>query len=154
LKHSVSYWPFADIPLKEFAEKILPLGYTGIDLLHPEQAKEIADLGVTCPITAAPEHESGLGGIEKAFNRSEHHPTLHKIYRELIPAAAEAGIPQAAVDIDAGPVRRAAPLGPREQALGGNLAAVGVEIVDVYRAIKRFGKVAGGVIPEDSPVPI
>jgi hydroxypyruvate isomerase len=94
MKHSVSYWPFADIPLSEFAEKIQPLGYTGIDLLTPEQAQEIAPLGFACPLTAAPEHASGLGCIEKAFNRVEHHETLHEIYRKLIPAAAEAGIPQ------------------------------------------------------------
>ncbi len=94
MKHSVSYWPFAGIPLEEFAEKLLPLGYTGIDLLHPEQAKRVKSVGIDCPVTAAPEHESGLGCIERAFNRLEHHHTLHKIYRELIPAAAEAGVPQ------------------------------------------------------------
>lgn len=94
LKHSVAYWPFAKIPLSEFAAQVLSLGYTGIDLLHPEQARAVAPLGITCPITAAPEHESGLGSIERAFNRREHHATLHQIYEKLIPAAAEAGIPQ------------------------------------------------------------
>ena len=94
MKHSVSYWPFADIPLTDFAQKILPLGYHGIDLLHPAQALEVAPLGIKCPVTAAPEHPSGLGCIERAFNRIEHHETLHQIYRDLIPAAAEAGIPQ------------------------------------------------------------
>lgn len=93
MQHSVSYWPFAEIPLEEFAAKILPLGYTGIDLLHPEQARRIAPLGISCPVTAAPEHPSGLGSIERAFNNPAHHATLHEIYRELIPAAAEAGIP-------------------------------------------------------------
>ncbi|GHC58581.1 hydroxypyruvate isomerase family protein [Roseibacillus persicicus] len=94
MKHSVSYWPFADIPLVDFAEKIAPLGYEGIDLLHPEQAKEIRGTGVCCSVTAAPEHASGLGCIERAFNRIEHHATLHEIYRALIPAAAEAGVQQ------------------------------------------------------------
>ncbi|MDP0492352.1 MAG: TIM barrel protein [Verrucomicrobiota bacterium JB023] len=94
MKHSVSYWPFEAIPLEEFAEKILPLGYTGIDLLHPEQARRVRPLGIECPVSAAPEHESGLGCIERAFNRKEHHPTLHQIYEKLIPEAAEAGISQ------------------------------------------------------------
>lgn len=93
MKHSVSYWPFAAIPLAEFAQEILKLGYTGIDLLHPGQALEITALGMNCTVTAAPEHPSGLGCIERAFNRLEHHEILHEIYRELIPAAAKAGIP-------------------------------------------------------------
>ncbi|MBK1832789.1 hydroxypyruvate isomerase family protein [Roseibacillus ishigakijimensis] len=94
MQHSVSYWPFADIPLRQFAVKIAPLGYSGIDLLHPSQARELAGTGVVASVTAAPEHPSGLGCIERAFNRLEHHDTLHEIYRSLIPAAAEAGIRQ------------------------------------------------------------
>lgn len=94
MQHSVSYWPYAEIPLEEFAAKIRPLGYTGIDLLRPEQALKVAPLGISCPVTAAPEHPSGLGCIERAFNNPAHHATLHEIYQNLIPAAAEAGIPQ------------------------------------------------------------
>jgi hydroxypyruvate isomerase len=54
---------------------------------------EITSFGLSCPVTAAPEHQSGLGCIEKAFNKPEHHATLLEIYQKLIPGAAEAGIP-------------------------------------------------------------
>ena len=75
------------------AEKVAALGFHGIDLLHPYEVATIKEAGLMCPVTAAPEHESGLGCIEKAFNRCEHHDTLEEIYGRLIPAAAEAGIP-------------------------------------------------------------
>jgi hydroxypyruvate isomerase len=54
---------------------------------------EITSFGLSCPVTAAPEHQSGLGCIEKAFNKPEHHATLLEIYQKLSPGAAEAGIP-------------------------------------------------------------
>lgn len=69
------------------------MGYDGIDLLHPGEVDVIRSFGLACPVTAAPEHASGIGCIERAFNRIEHHDVLVEIYRELIPAAAEAGVP-------------------------------------------------------------
>ncbi len=93
LKHSVCRWCFDETPLPVLAEWCQELGIDAIDLLHPHEVSEITDFGLTCPVTAAPEHESGLGCIERAFNNPDHHPTLWKIYEELIPKAAEAGIP-------------------------------------------------------------
>ncbi len=92
--HSVCRWCFQSTPLPKLAEWCVELGLSGIDLLHPHEAREISELGLKCPVTAAPEHESGLGCIERAFNKREHHGTLHEIYEQLIPEAAEAGIPQ------------------------------------------------------------
>ena len=92
-KHSVCRWCFEDTPLLKLADWCQEIGIEGIDLLHPEEATLIADQGLVCPVTAAPEHESGLGCIEKAFNNPDHHGTLLEIYRDLIPKAAEAGIP-------------------------------------------------------------
>lgn len=94
LRHSVCRWCFESTPLETLAEKAAGLNFQGIDLLHPHEVAAITPFGLTCPITAAPEHESGLGCIEHAFNRREHHDTLEDIYRALIPAAAAAGIPQ------------------------------------------------------------
>jgi hydroxypyruvate isomerase len=93
-RHSVCRWPFESFPLETLAEKAAGLGLQGIDQLHPSEVATITPFGLTCPITAAPEHASGLGCIERAFNKLEHHDTLEEIYRDLIPAAAEAGIPQ------------------------------------------------------------
>ncbi|MDP6208622.1 MAG: hydroxypyruvate isomerase, partial [Roseibacillus sp.] len=90
---SVSRWCFDTFSLGELAERAANLGLKGIDLLHPDEVATVKSFGLTCPVTAAPEHESGLGCIERAFNRREHHDTLVEIYRELIPAAAESGTP-------------------------------------------------------------
>lgn len=92
-QHSVCRWCFEDTPLPELAGWCQELGIKGIDLLHPHEAKTLAPYGITCPVTAAPEHDSGLGSIEKAFNNPAHHKTLREIYEKLIPEAAEAGIP-------------------------------------------------------------
>ncbi len=93
IRQSVSRWCFDAYPLETLCEKAVEIGLAGIDLLPPSEVPTIQSFGLACPITAAPEHESGLGCIERAFNRREHHDTLEEIYRVLIPAAAEAGIP-------------------------------------------------------------
>jgi hydroxypyruvate isomerase len=93
LQHSVCRWCFDSTPLPLLAEWCRELGIAGIDLLHPNEVSVISEFGLICPVTAAPENESRLGSIEKAFNKVEHHETLWKIYEKLIPQAAEAGIP-------------------------------------------------------------
>ena len=94
IRHSVCRWCFDSTPLEVLAGKAAALGFDGIDLLHPHEVATITPFGLTCPITAAPEHPSGIGCIENAFNKPANHDTLEEIYRELIPAAAEAGVPQ------------------------------------------------------------
>jgi hydroxypyruvate isomerase len=42
-------------------------------------------------MTTAP-NKDGIGGIQRAFNRTEHHDTLVALYEEWIPLAAAAGI--------------------------------------------------------------
>ncbi|NIP98782.1 MAG: hydroxypyruvate isomerase, partial [Akkermansiaceae bacterium] len=88
VRQSVSRWCFDAYPLETLCEKAVGIGLAGIDLLHPVEAATVRSFGLACPVTAAPEHESGLGCIERAFNRREHHDTLEEIYRVLIPAAA------------------------------------------------------------------
>ncbi len=90
---SVSRWCFDAFPLELLAERASSMGLQGIDLLHPHEVSAIRPFGLSCPVTAAPEHESGLGCIERAFNRREHHDILLEIYQDLIPAAAEASTP-------------------------------------------------------------
>jgi hydroxypyruvate isomerase len=93
LRQSVSRWCFDAFPLETLCEKAAEIGLAGIDLLHPADVPTVRSFGLCCPVTAAPEHESGLGCIERAFNRPEHHDTLEEIYRALIPAAAATGTP-------------------------------------------------------------
>lgn len=90
---SVSRWCFGDYSLEELAERAANIGLKGVDLLHPQEVSAIRPFGLSCPVTAAPEHESGIGCIERAFNHREHHDTLYEIYQELIPAAADSDIP-------------------------------------------------------------
>ncbi len=89
---SVSRWCFDPLPLEALCEKALEAGLKGIDLLTPAEAAVARSFGLACPVMAAPQHASGLGCIERAFNRLAHHDTLVQIYSELIPAAAAAGI--------------------------------------------------------------
>lgn len=91
-QHSVCRWCFEKTPLPVLAEWCREIGIQGIDLLHPHEVAEITPFGLVCPVSAAPEHKSGLGCIERAFNTPDHHETLWEIYRDLIPKAAEAGI--------------------------------------------------------------
>ena len=93
VQHSVCRWCFDRTPLTQLAAWCRDLGITGIDLLHPHEVAEVASFGISCPVTAAPEHPSGIGCIENAFNKPANHATLLEIYAELIPQAAAAGIP-------------------------------------------------------------
>ncbi|MDE0825746.1 MAG: TIM barrel protein [Akkermansiaceae bacterium] len=93
-RHSVCRWCFDDFSLETLCEKAATIGIHGIDLLHPHEAVVAKTFGLECPITSAPEHESGIGCIENAFNDPDNHNTLEEIYKALIPAAAEAGVPQ------------------------------------------------------------
>lgn len=93
LKHSVCRWCFETVPLAELADWCRDLGMQGIDLLHPHDVAEIEKFGLTCPVTAAPEHPTKIGSIENAFNKTANHSVLFEIYSKLIPQAAEAGIP-------------------------------------------------------------
>lgn len=92
--HSVCRWPFEATPLPHFAARVAELGISGIDLLHAHQLSDIEPSGLVCPITAAPDDPSGIGCIENAFNKPENHEKLYEIYSQIIPAAANAGIPQ------------------------------------------------------------
>ena len=93
-RQSVSRWCFDAYSLEALCEQALKIGLSGIDLLHPAEVPTIQSFGLAFPVTAAPEHESGLGCIDRAFNCREHHYTVEEIYRALIPAAAESGTPQ------------------------------------------------------------
>lgn len=93
IRHAIARWVYDSHSLEFLCQKAVELGYEGIDLLHPGEVATVRQFGLECPVTAAPEHESGLGCIERALNHLEHHDTLVEIYQEIIPAAAEAGVP-------------------------------------------------------------
>jgi hydroxypyruvate isomerase len=69
------------------------MGYDGIDLLHPQEVEHHPAFRAGVSGDGGPGACERDRGIERAFNRIEHHDTLLEIYRETIPAAAAAGIP-------------------------------------------------------------
>ena len=93
-EHSVCRWCFENTPLPELAEWCRELGISGIDLLTPDEALEVAKFGLACPVSTFPTTEDGLGCIERAFNKREHHEPLQKRYADYIPECAAAGIKQ------------------------------------------------------------
>ncbi|MDA8975247.1 TIM barrel protein [Akkermansiaceae bacterium] len=93
-EHSVCRWCFENTPLPELAAWCRELGIQGIDLLTPSEAQEIKEFGRICPISTFPTTDDGLGCIERAFNKIEHHAPLQALYADYIPECAAAGIKQ------------------------------------------------------------
>jgi hydroxypyruvate isomerase len=91
INHSVCKWCYGKIPLEEFAAAAKKIGLSSIELLGPKDWPVLAKHGLACAISTNATLD-GLGGIEKAFNRMEHHDTLVKAYEEWIPLAAKAGV--------------------------------------------------------------
>lgn len=70
------------------------MGYESIELTGPEDWPILQKHGLTCAIATFPQSPQGIGTIEKAFNRLEHHDVLEDLYRDMIPQVAAAGIRQ------------------------------------------------------------
>jgi hydroxypyruvate isomerase len=98
INHSVCKWCYKDIPLEDLCIAGKEFGLQSIELLAPEDMETLRKHGMTCAMIAAPTGTtpSGVkvGGIENAFNRTEHHDTLVTIYEPLLKAAAGSGARQ------------------------------------------------------------
>jgi hydroxypyruvate isomerase len=91
LRHSVCKWCYPRVPLEELCQAAKGIGLESIELLGPSDWPVLAQYGLTCAMATAPNID-GLGGITKAFNRTEHHDKLVQVYSEWIPLAAKAGL--------------------------------------------------------------
>jgi hydroxypyruvate isomerase len=91
-KHSVCRWCYEHIPLDEFCVQVKALGYESVELTGPAEWPILAKHGMSCAIATFPIGADRIGTIEKAFNRLEHHDELERIYRDMIPQVAAAGI--------------------------------------------------------------
>lgn len=89
VNHSACRWCYSDIPLEQLAEYAQDIGLKSIELLNPDEWKIMTDRGLTCAIS----NGSPLG-ITKGFNDPQLHEQLQKDLLEIIPAAADQGIPQ------------------------------------------------------------
>lgn len=87
-KHSVCKWPYGDKSLEEVCEAAVDLGIESVELLDPPDWPVVQKYGLTCAMAnSTPYH------IPRGFNNTEYHEQLQKDYKELIPKAAAAGLP-------------------------------------------------------------
>ena len=91
IHHSVCKWCYNDIPLDEFCVKAKEMGLSSVELLGPDEWPTLKKHGLTCALAAY--WEDGFG-IEKCWNRTEHHDVLVALYEKSIPMVAEAGLKQ------------------------------------------------------------
>jgi hydroxypyruvate isomerase len=90
INHSACRWCYNTIPLEDMCKMGKKLGLVAVDLLEPSEwdmAKKyglVSSMGFSQP--------KGFG-IMKGFNRIENHATLIPFYEDLIPKAANAGLP-------------------------------------------------------------
>ncbi|RME98280.1 MAG: hydroxypyruvate isomerase [Bacteroidetes bacterium] len=88
LLHSACRWCYADFPLEELCERGLDIGLHSIELLKPTEWKVARSYGLACAVGTA-----DFISITAGFNDKSNHRNLQKQYRELLPLAAEDGIP-------------------------------------------------------------
>jgi hydroxypyruvate isomerase len=88
LKQSVSRWPYAKIPLPEFARAVADMGLTAIDLLEEQDWTTIKGFGLTCSMGYA-----GAGSIPMGLNDRANHDGIVQAFETMIPRAAKAGVP-------------------------------------------------------------
>ena len=91
INHSVCKWCYGKIPLEEFCKASKEIGLASVELLQPADFPTLRKHGLTCAMVSNPTVD-GLGGIERAWNRVEHHDKLVPAYERQIAAVAEAGM--------------------------------------------------------------
>lgn len=88
IHHSVSQWCYDDIPLPDFAKACKEMGLESIELLNEKDWATVKKAGLKCAVGYATDW-----GIPKGFNRIENHEKLIADFENMIPKAADAGIP-------------------------------------------------------------
>ncbi|MBT8229928.1 MAG: hypothetical protein KJO50_06675, partial [Bacteroidia bacterium] len=87
-QHSICRWCYSNTPLEELADHALDLGIHSIELLDPDEWDTVLSRGLQCAVS----NGSPLG-ITEGFNNPDNHSRLLNDYKNIIPAAAEKGIP-------------------------------------------------------------
>jgi len=90
LRQSVSYWPFAKMPLAAFARAAKRQGVVAIDLLQPEEWPVVRAAGLACSM-GYPTRRGDF--IATGFNDPARHDMLVAELEAAIPLAAAAGVP-------------------------------------------------------------
>ncbi len=90
LRQSVSRWPFAQIPLRDFCRAAKAMGLAAIDLLQPAEWDVVRDFGLV-PSMGYPADRPDF--IATGFNDPKNHALLLKELERAIPLAASHGVP-------------------------------------------------------------
>ncbi len=88
IRQSVSRWCYKSIPLDRLCAAGTGMGLAGIDLLQPEEYEVPRRYGLICTMGYA-----GGGEIDRGLNRLENHAAIEAGFRQYIPLAAKAGVP-------------------------------------------------------------
>lgn len=88
IHQSVCRWCYAKIPLDDLCAYSAHIGLKAVDLLQPEEYAVPQRYGLVCSMGYA-----GGGEIKSALNRVENHARIEAGFRQNIPLAAKAGVP-------------------------------------------------------------
>jgi hydroxypyruvate isomerase len=91
INHSVCKWCYPKISLEDLCVAGKEMGLTSVELLNPSDFPTLKKHGLVCAMVSNPVIE-GLGGIERAWNRVEHHDRLVQAYEQRIKEVADAGL--------------------------------------------------------------
>jgi len=98
INHSVCKWCYGNIPLEDLCTAGKEFGLKSIELLMPGDFATLQKHGMTCAMVSFPNGKTAdgvsVGGINKAFNRIEHHDALVAAYEPHLKASAEVGAKQ------------------------------------------------------------
>lgn len=87
INHSVCRWCYEKVPLEDLCKAAKEMGIASVELQGPKEWPTLEKYGLTCAMA------NGAGmGIERGWNRREHHEALLKSYEEVIPLVAKAGL--------------------------------------------------------------
>jgi len=96
INHSACKWCYPKIGLEELCQAGKEMGLTSIDLLQPADFPTLKKHGLVCAMVSNPTVKGpdgkALGGIERAWNRKEHHELLVQAYEPQMAAVADAGL--------------------------------------------------------------
>jgi hydroxypyruvate isomerase len=90
LKQSVCRWPYGRTPLPDFCRRLRQIGFSGVDLLYPEEWSIARDAGMTVSMGYASRREKF---IATGFNDPVNHAMLLGELETAIPLAASAQVP-------------------------------------------------------------
>jgi len=96
VRQSVCQWCYSKIPLDELCAAAAAMGLQSVELIQPQDFPTVRRHGLICAMVGNPTAKIGdstVGGIDKAWNRLEHHDALLTVYEAQLRATAEAGYP-------------------------------------------------------------